>query len=229
MKNLVLTIALLLLNSLLFGQTFQSNYSFVKKIKLFGAGSSEPMDEERSLLDLSQIDTVDVKNNVEPVIMGSITALSNDTVCILDLVIEKSSHPDFLPVGKSISCVIDYRNKLIYDQSVQSILPYSLASIDSVIKNDDVVKIMASDSMSVLTFFWNDELVEIKTQKDVPPSVRFSILDTSSTRGFSSLHTEYQFVTLDNYEEYSGSLTERINEIMQECEKREPIKTMVFL
>ena len=75
----------------------------LKPPPLFNIDSESQKDnKELTLLNLNTVDTINIENNRLAVIVGDIRSISNDSICILELNVRKSSHPELLSINKSI-------------------------------------------------------------------------------------------------------------------------------
>ena len=202
----------------------------LKPPPLFNIDSESQKDnKELTLLNLNTVDTINIENNRLAVIVGDIRSISNDSICILELNVRKSSHPELLSINKSIVCLIDYKNKIIYDQSDKSIGPYKIRHSDSLFKSNRLKKIESTDTAHSLVYNWNSNFIEVNSADSIPSNVRASFLDINNSFGISTQRTNNQLIELKKFNITSLPTEEKVEEIKSKCLKRKQVKTLLYL
>jgi hypothetical protein len=231
MKILILLIIAICITGITNAQTYSSNYIIVKTIPLSNLFVFSQKDsDEFKLMDISQVDTINLlNNNALIVIVGTVNIISNDTFSIFDLTIRKSSHPQLLPKGKSIKCLIDHKNNVIYDNAKLEIIPFNVPPVESLILNNKIKKLKVTDTSGIIIFEWNSDLVSISTKKNIPSKIRATILDTQNSMGVFSFKTQSQMMELQNYNLTDKNYEGLINTIKSVCTKKTEIKTLLYL
>jgi len=231
MKSIIIFSALFFISLNSNAQTIKSNYTIVKVSKLWDIGFFGKLD---SLVDFNSIDTVNISNNNSSllVLVGDLEIKSNDSICILKMVVRKSNAPKMIAKGHTMVCLIDYKNKLIYDNSNNSILPYYVPSLKTALKDETykVVSLHKDDSISDIIYKFDLNYIQIKTKKSIPKNVRATMLDIENSYGISTFRTKNQFIKLQNYSILKEGISNReIKKIKSRCKKTVEMKKLLYL
>tara|TARA_R110002072_G_scaffold303056_1_gene492358 strand:+ start:497 stop:1186 length:690 start_codon:yes stop_codon:yes gene_type:complete len=210
------------------GQTYSSNYTVIKATQFIQTDKIISNDSTNLQL-LKDIDTTQIKNNNQAVLVGTMNAISNDSISILKFKVRKSSVPSYVPIGKTITCLIDYNNNLIYDVSSSSIMPFKTPSPDSMLVKNRINSIEVSDSVHKIEYNWKDNVIEVITEKRIPAQVRGTFLMTSNSYGVSFFRTQNQQIELNSFEITNEDFTNEIESIKSKCKKNGSEKTLIFL
>lgn len=219
--RLSIIISFLLVSTVVFCQTSRSSYNFIKTSAFF---------ENKTIDYINLVDSVNLNSNDFNVIVGTINSYSNDSLTVLEMIVRKTNVPQYIPENTKIYCLIDFNNGIIYDESSNSYGPFNVPSSDSLLTNDRLVSLYKSDSLSKIEFQWEDNVIEITSDVNVPSYSRATLLDRNNEWGISSFKAYNQLISfIDSSEKTELDILPIIERIKSNCTKKTEGRQMLFL
>lgn len=211
-------------------QTYHSRYTFVK-VTPFISGNNEDSAYVAKKHLINSTDTIKLEDNKGlAVIVGTVDAYSNDSFSYLELKVRKTNVSSFLPIGTTISCLIDYENQIIYDESSESKMPFSFPLKDSLIIANSIDSIYYyQDSVSNIKFRFENQRIEIETKKVIPKTIRGTLLSKNTLWGVSKLKTNNQLIELVDFEIKEFDFKFKMEELINVCTKTKDHKSLILL
>jgi hypothetical protein len=204
------TIVLLDVNS----QTFISHYRIVKISPNLELSDSQNQQNEMKL------DTIDISLNNNFILIGDLFVYSNEYSSVLELTVCKTNVPDFIPVGKKIECFIDFQNKIIYDESNKSKFNFLIPNVSSLVNENHLKKIEKSDSIGIMKFSWENDIIEVQTSIKLPPSVKATMLTPSSDWGVTFMKSNNQIVELIEFSPCNYNFNKKLRKVKKICKHK---------